>query len=796
MLRNHLKIALRSLWKQKGITAINILGLAAGMSVCLLVGLLFWDQLTHDDFHPGADRLYRVTIDVEKGANYAATPIDLAPALRSQVAGVEAVTRLKRTRQNVAVENQGYEAEGYYAEPSFFDVFGFELIAGSEEEVLAAPYSAVISQQLARRLYGEDDPVGKTFHLGTDGPFTVTGVMDRDAYRSHLRFDVLYSFASTKSQDQRLGTEYTYLRLRSGYAPEDVAPSLRQVEAQHLPDESMFLDDARPNHFRLQALSEIPLSRTTRLLNDNAGSTLPPTVAYFLAALAAIVLLGAGFNYVNLSTARSLARAREVGVRKTMGAHREQVMGQFVAEGVLVSLLALGLAVVFLEALVPTFNRLSVVREMGVPIEIEPGLLLYGTFLLFATLVGLVAGLYPAWHLSRFQPSRVLKASAQSRTPGFEWITLRKVLIVLQFAVAFVIIATTALLYQQVQHVAEAEGTGIRTDRLVHVRLQDVPYATFRQEARQVPGVERVAGASHVPLSGTRTTGVLVESDLVPDSMSSGYYAVDYEFVEVMDLPFLATQDWSEEGFEGGQAVLMNETAARQLGFREPKDALGQPLTLQRFRTSWTVRVAGIVQDFYFAVSREPSRPLVFHYNPDWFQVALARVTSAQEQSMLATLEETWRQFDSTNPANIQLHESLRRDEVAGLKDGGTILAFVAGLAVLISCLGLLGIATYTVQTRTHEIGIRKALGATVPSLVSLLSRDFLWLIAAAVALGLPVGWWLNRLWLRSYAYRIELGVWTFILSAAGLLVLALLAIGSQTVRAARLDPSTVLRDE
>jgi putative ABC transport system permease protein len=799
MLRNHLKIALRTLWTQKGITAINVLGLAAGMAVCLLVGLLFWDQLTHDDFHPGADRIYRVTTEMKEARSWATTPLGLAPALRAQVAGVEAATRLWRTRQNLMLENQAYRTRGYYAAASFFEVFGFELVAGNEETALSTPYSAVLTEELARRLYGESDPLGKTFRL-TDstraGPFTVTGVLDREAYRSHLAFDVLYSLPSLPAKARtRQGTSYTYVGLGEGQTPSTVAPALRKVGRQHLPPDSTLPGRTSPTGFGLQAVSDVPLS-TTRLVNDNAEGTMPPTPAYFLAGLALLVLLAAGFNYVNLSTARSLTRGREVGVRKTMGAYRGQLIGQFVVEAAVVALLAFALAAVFLQGLVPAFNGLSVVREAGIEIKMAPGLPFYGAFLLFAGLVGIVAGLYPAWHLSRFQPAFVLKAGARGEPGGGSWRSPRTVLIVLQFATAIVVIVTATLLYRQTTYMSAAEEAGIRTEHLVHVNLRDVPYGPFQQEVRQIPGVERVGGANRVPLGGVRTAGVSVQSDSTSEAVPSRYYAADYEFVGAISPSFLATGDWSEGRFETGQAAVLNETAVRRLGYESPRAVLGQLLTLSRFGTTWSVRVVGVVQDFYLQFSEGSNHPLVFHYNPSEFGVAVASVVPGREQAVLSALGETWTQFDSGHPVQAHLYRDLIREEFSFLTDIGGVLAFIAGLAVLISCLGLLGIATYTVQTRTREIGIRKALGATVSSIVGLLSKDVLGLVGVAVAVGLPVAWWVNQWWLESFAYRIDPGGWTFVLSAAALVGLALLAVAPQTLRAARIDPARTLRDE
>jgi putative ABC transport system permease protein len=803
MLRNYVKIALRTLWKQKGITAINVLGLAAGMAVCLLVGLLVWDQVTHDDFHPGADRLYRVTMTQHQSTErFATSPAGLAPVLRTEVTGIEAATRLRRSSENVVLDNQGYEAQSLYADSSFFDVFGFDLQAGNEQEALTAPYTAVITQDLARTLYGKADPMGKTVRLPSLGAFTVVGVLNRDEYRSHLAFDVLYSFATLqqeRAQDlardwERGFTYYTYLRLAAGRTPESIASTLRQIEEQYLPDPES-VEGTPPGQFGLQAVSALPLS--SPLMNElKGGGMLPATVGYFLAALALLVLLAAGFNYVNLSTARSLTRAREVGVRKTMGAHRQQVMGQFVAEAVVVSLGALGLALLLMQVLVPGFNQLSVVQDVGARIDVSPGGGFYAGAVGFALLVGTVAGLYPAWHLSKFQPARVLKASVQRETPGFFWMTPRRGLVVLQFAVAIIVIVTTALVYQQAQHMARTETT-FRTEHLIQVQLQEAAFGPFQEEARQIPGVNRVAGAQSVPLSGSLYSASL-QSDRIPEPLDDAlYYAADYEFVEALAFPFVAQGEWSEAQFESGQTVVFNETAVRELGFASPQQALGQSLTLEH-DTTRSVRVAGVVEDFQFHFLEDKStKPAILHYNPSDFQVALAQVVPGQEDAALGALRDTWGRFDDTNPPAIRpYHDVVRERFVAPVADAAGILGLVAGLSVLISCLGLLGIATYTVQTRTREIGIRKALGATVPSIVGLLSADFLWLIGAAVVVGLPVAWGLNHLWLQNLAYRIEIGVWTFGLSAAAMTGLALLAIGLQTIRAAQTDPAVTLRDE
>jgi putative ABC transport system permease protein len=800
MLRSYLKTAGRTLWKHRGITAINVLGLAVGIAVCLLVGLLIWDQVSHDDFHPGADRLYRVTTDRQNNSTpFAASPAGLAPVLREGVTGTEVATRLRRTGENIVRDGQGYQTDGLYAEPHFFEAFGFELAAGRPGEALTAPYTAVVSEALAQRVYGTTDVVGETFRLGGDELFTITGVVNRADYRSHLAFDVLYSFATLQqTRPDRLASDweraysyYTYLRLAPGTTPGDLSEPLRAIEEQYLPPPTE--GGTQPLRFHLQAVSDIPLGAT--LSNEIAEGMLPAMVGYFLGALALLVLLAAGFNYVNLSTARSLARSREVGVRKAVGAHRWQVISQFMTEAVIVAGLSLVVAVVLLQGLVPMFNQLSVVNQLSAQIDISPGPLLYGAFVGFALGVGGLAGLYPAWRLSQFRPARVLKATGRGEAPGLSWMTPRKVLIVLQFAVALIVMVTTVLVYQQAEHLGRAQA-GIQTDHLVHVELQEAPYAPFQQQAQRVPRVEQVGAANTVPLSGS-TWSADLESTQSSEPVTAVYYAADFEFVDAIGLSLLATADWTEASFENGQSVLINEGAAARLGFDTPEAALGEPLTLDP-DSARSVRVAGVVRNFHTRYSDAASNPVVFHYNPSRFQIALARVAPDAPPETMEALTAAWGQFDDANPPSIRPYPDLVRIRTGAgaLAEVSGILALVAGLAVLISCLGLLGIALYSVQTRIKEIGIRKALGASVPSIVGRLSRDFLVLIGVAVGLGLPLAWWINALWLDRFAYRIDLGLVPLILCAAGLLAFALLAIGPQTLRAARLNPSITLRDE
>ena len=805
MLRNYLKIALRTLWRQKGITAINVLGLAAGMAVCLLMGLLFWDQASHDDFHPGAERIYRVTTLMGDDArSTASSPAPLAPTLRENVVGIETATRMRPFSRTLVHNNQGYNVEGLYADSSFFDLFGFELVAGEAQRILATPHTAVVTQTLARRLYGEENPVGRTFRLQGGERVTVTGVVDRSKHRSHLAFEVLVSFETLRHARSEALTEWriggydtsAYVRLQKSHSPATVEASLEGLRRQHLslPDDkelSPVEKHFQVDRLQLEPLSAVPFSSTHP--NVEQG-TLPGIMGPFIAGLALLVLLAASFNHVNLSTARSLTRGREVGVRKTMGAHRQQVMGQFLAEAVIVALLALGLGVVLLQGLVPLFNRLSVVHKAGIGISVEPGLRFYGMAVLFAGGVGVLAGLYPAWHLSSFRPAQVLKTGVQAKTPGFQWITPRKGMIVLQFLIAFVVIVTGTVLYRQFEHMKGGDYP-FQVDHVARIELQESDYGPFQQEARRQPGVQGVGATSGIPVLDRGAFG-RVELSQRHDSLRVSWYSMDYEAIQLLDLPMIVAEEFTEARFESGQVVLVTESAARQFGFASPREALGQPLRFQNRPDGRTqqVRIAGILED----LSGDDKRGgrVLFQYAPEGFQLALARTASGRDSTALSRLQSTWEQVATDPFKGTFIRAYVGEKGANALGEFGVVMGVIAVLAVLISCLGLLGIVTYTVQTRSREIGIRKTLGATASSIVGLLSKDVLWLVGTAILIGMPIAWMINRQVLRNFSFSIDVGLVTLLLTALAMIAVAFLSVAPPTLRAARTDPATTLRDE
>ena len=798
MLRNYVTMAVRNLWKHRVSSSINLFGLAVSLAVCLLLLLFLRDQWRYDRWHDASDRIHRVTSTItESGRRYATSPAPVGPALVEQYAGVEDAVRMDRAVYFARRGTDSYLVDGLFAEPSFFDVFDFRLQAGSATAALRQPGAAVITPSLAEQLFGStEEAVGRTFTIRDSTRMTVAGITAPHGGPSHFQFEAIYSWATVKNEPERrealqswtdVGGQYNYILLAEGTAPEQVEQHLATLRQQKLP-----ADQAEQVAFRLQALTDINLG--TRMWNEIRYALLPRFVAYFLGALALLIVLAAGFNYVNLTVARSLGRSKEVGVRKSMGAGRGQLTAQFLSESVLMTLLATGCAVGLLGLLVPLFNDLYVINQLlDIPLTLDPlqdpSLIL--VILGFAVGVGMLAGLYPAVIMSTPDPSRILRSGAPGSPTG-STLRTRKTLIALQFVLTLVFAVTAVMMYRQASYTLNADH-GFDTDRLIRVRTHDVSDETFKREAEQLPSVAQVTMMSTVPLSGTyATTGLRVSSQDEPVAAYS--YAVDTSFVRDLGIAWAAQGPDASQRFATGEPVVLNARAAQALAFDTPAVALGQTILVGAGETPRTV--VGVVEGMHVRPLMDEITPLVLRFAPGQFQNALVRAQSDDLATTVADLKAAWQRIGATDPLNPQPFSEILAMKYGGLQDAAYIISSVALLAVLIAALGLLGIAAYTVRTRTREIGIRKALGASVSDIVGRLSMSFIGLVAVGVVLAVPIAWFLNRFWLQAFAYRVEMGVGPFIGSAAALLAIALLVVGTQAMRAARLDPTTTLRDQ
>ncbi|WP_373513721.1 ABC transporter permease [Persicitalea sp.] len=790
MLSNYLKIALRNFWKHKLFSFINIFGLSAGMMVCLLALVLVKDAFDYDKFHPYPNRTYRVLTDVtmkDGGKEVVATsPLPLGAVLESQYGFVEKTARIYYGLSNeVTTDAKSFSVNGAFADGSFFDLFGFRFISG---QPAVAPRTVVISDRTAERFFGAASPLGKVLTLKNQGMFTITGVLDTKTNKSHLKFDLLASMATVSAleQSQKLSPQlnswrshwdassYTYVLLREDTprrALDGALASLSKLGTQALGPQT-----DQTYSLRSQVLSSLSPAR-----EQLSKSTWEPTWGSVLgpASLALVILLLAGFNYVNLTIARSLSRAREVGVRKVAGAQRKQIVGQFLTESVMLAIFALGLAYIFKATLSP-------IRRMTEGIEFDPTLWAY--FLGFALLTGILAGIAPARILSSYQPANVLRGRFGESL--FRGMGLRKGLMVVQFVVSLVFMVFVTVMYQQFRHMATA-SYGFDRDNSLNIPVSPQNYRPVADKMSQLADVERV-GATLQPL-GFHARYLKVSPDQFQNYIPTDAHFTDANYVLNMDLKLIAGRNLPlSVSDSAGRFVLINEKAVTALRFKSPQEAVGQLLWLS---DSSEVQVAGVLQDFNYQNLARPLNPLLLQYRPDEFHYLNVKVNPRRKAAVVAELEKAWQELYPREPFTYEWTDEALYNHHLHLDDLSVIGLLVA-IALSIACLGLLGMVSYTTEMRTKEVGIRKVMGATVAQIVLLLSSGFVRLLLIAGVIALPLGYLAGELFLHEFAHRITLGVLGPLACFVVMLLVGGLTVGWLTFRAANEDPAKSLRTE
>lgn len=793
MLRNYLKIAWRNIWRHRQFSLINVLSLTVSLAVCLLLVLFLFDQWQHDRHHEHADRLYRVVSHSGSG-EFASSPARLGLTLQEQYPGVEAVTRLDEAAGYAVFESGSVSFRGFYAESDFFDLFDWPLLRG-RPEALDEPNQALLSAAFVERAFGNTDPMGQALDLDGIGTFTVAGILDETPGRSHLSFDLLLSFATQEAEraaylddwQRTLWSYHNYLLLEPGVSPDRFDDALTAIRAEYFPDAAE-QGDTRYS-FRLQAVTNIALG--PYLNNEVARGAVPAVVAYFLGGLVLLILIAAAFTFTNLSLARAFERTREVGVRKTIGAQRWQVAAQFVVEAVVLSFLALGLALLLLPVLVSFFNSLFFADLVGLRLTFAPlqNPVVLVPMALTALILGIIAGAYPAWTLSRPSPLSVLTGNATSqRSTPVGRSRLRRSLLGIQLVIAFVLIVSTLLLYRQATFMMAADY-GFDRDHLVQVELHDASLDVLRQEMEQHPGVERISGISTLPVVGARyfQTFRLTGQETYPS-----FYRLsgDAEVLATLGVDLVAGRSVASATVSG-EAVI-NETGARTLGFSTPAEAVGAQAT-RGGDTSY--EIVGVMRDFHHEFFFASIEPAVLTSDGDRVDYALIRANPDAHDQILSRIEALWPALDPVNEvAASTYNEAL--DRVLAVEDPLTLIGLTALFALLIAGLGLFGMAAYATQARTKEIGIRKVMGASVPHLTGVLSKEFAWVAGASIGLAIPLAWLLNQWWLGFIAYRIDMGVSVFLIGLAAILLVLLLTVGLHSYRIAARDPVQALRYE
>jgi putative ABC transport system permease protein len=783
MLRSYVRTAVRALRRRLGYAAINVLGLAVGLACCLLIGLYVRHELRYDRHHAAAERTVRVATSFgDRG------PVDVSPSIAGPLfartfSEVETAVRLDRwTDAIVTVGNRSFREDGVFAADStVFDVFTMPFVAGQPDDALTRPQTIVLTESAAQKYFGDANPMGQSIEVNDDA-YEVTGVIQDPPTTSHLQYDLLLSWASTRWADREIwgsANFFTYLKLQSPGGLAALETDIAQLVKQRIGDRMEQRDQRLA--FTLQPLTDLHLYVDGHV-----------TYVYLFGAIAALILIVASINFVNLATARSGERAREVGVRKTLGAPRSRLIGQFLTEAVVLALGAAVLALAGAEMALPAFESLAG-QEIAGSVVGQPEVV--AVLLLGAAATGLLAGLYPAFVLSGYQPASVLKSSFGGGAAR-SW--LRRSLVVVQFTVSMVLIVGTLVVYAQLDYV-QSKNLGYDREHVAALPLSgslDQNYATLQREMRQIPGVQHVSALASIP--GGRHGGYYATTEGMNERRSgiTGIAAAP-GVVDAMGLTLVTGEGLpSSEAYsieERGFPFLINETMAQNFGWT-PQEAVGEPLNLHG--RQGTVR--GVVQDFHVASLRQSIGPLVLFMGPRSATLdhVLVRMDEAGIASTMNAVEATWGRLAPEIPFTYRFlddaYEALYRAE----QRMGRVFGVIALLAILVACLGLVGLAAYTIRRRMKEISIRKVLGATVPGIVGMLSKEVMILVGVAFAAATPLAYLAAQRWLQQFAYATNIGVIPF-LAAVG--VTALLAVGTmavQALRAARANPAQVLRTE
>jgi putative ABC transport system permease protein len=799
MLKNYLVVAFRSLRRRPGYTFLNVAGLAVGLACCLLIALFVREELRYDRFHAEADRIVRVVSDWGD-FSVPATSWPFVEALRTEHPEVEVATLLRYGGPVRRGEHHFREPEIFFANPALFEVFSFALERGDPSAALAEPYTAVLSGTAARKYFGDADPAGQTLTLYGDTDVTVTGVLAPLAGPSHVEPDFVLSWATLDalgvldSFGWGNNNVYTYLLPPEGVAAEALETALPDVVERH----------AGPSWngatLSLQPLTDIHLrSHHNMELATNAQAS---AVTIF-GAVALFILLLAVVNFMNLATARSLDRAREVGVRKSVGARRGQLARQFLAEAILLAVAGVLVALALVAVALPSFRTLAdraLAFEAGFAV---PALLVA---LGLAVVVGLLAGSYPALVLSGFRPAEVLKGRFATSGRG---VAVRKGLVVFQFAISVVLLVGTLVVFGQLRFLQTA-NLGFDEAQILTVDAQGegtaARFDAFQAALAKHPVLE-AAAASSIALPSELLDGDVVGLESATsqeDFVSVRTAAVSPNFFDVLGVPMAAGRAFRAGSAADSSSVVLNETAARMLRAKAPdtfadtRALVGEELAVNAPVSTGgqSAPVLGIVRDFNLATLHEAVEPMQFAVMPGRFRTFVVRARPGSATAAVAALESAWQEVFPDALFEYRFADAAFDAAYRSEERLSVLFTLFAGLAVFIACLGLFGLAAYAAEQRRKEIGVRKVLGASVADIVALLSRDFVVLVLVGFVVAVPVAWLGMRRWLDGFAYHVEPGAWPFLAAGAVALVVALVATGGQALRAAHADPVRSLRAE
>lgn len=803
MLKNYFKIALRNLTRNKSYAFINIFGLAIGLTCTVLIGLYVLQEFSYDGFHENKDQIYRVVESYNSDAEetwFATTFSALAPTLLQEYPSIKRATHVYPTNGLITNSNNAkYQEESIiYADSAFFEMFSFELASGDPKTVLSKPLSVVITESTADKLFGSTQVLGKNITFNDQRgafDFEITGVAKDLPKNSHIQFEYVFSYESlmqTRSWEYNkwyYPPMYTYVELNSNESLNDLRAAFPDFQRKYVGSE------ANIRELDLQPITDIRLHSN---LQNELTTTSNISYIYLFSAIGFFILIIACINFMNLATARSMKRSREVGMRKTLGAQRKQLIVQFLGEAFIITLVATAIALTITESILPYFNSISG-KELS--LSAIPTVQLLAGIAGVIFFVSLIAGSYPAFYLSAFRPIHVLKGATQKEGRGS--FVFRKGLVVFQFFVSAGLIFGTFVVTQQLDYI-QNDRLGFNKEQVAIIPIRETNdqfnIKSLKDEILRIPGITSASAVSGVPgiSSGIHSFGVIPE-DNRQDTLGIMSITSDHSFLETLELNLIAGRDFSEAySTDETQAFIINESAARKMGWDNP---IGEELTLRFYLSDLVEKkgtVIGMVQDFqYHSLHSEIDPILIQVFSSTYYHDYLAvRITSDNMQSTLSDMEEKWSAFNPDRPFEFSFLDDTFDAMYNAEQRLGLVFNLFAIVAVAIACLGLFGLASYSTEQRLKELGIRKVLGASVADILSLLSKDFLKLVLIGFLFSIPVALYFMNLWLQNFADRIEFSFGLFFFVGIIALAVAIIAISYQTTRAALMNPVKSLRSE
>ncbi|MFC2165851.1 ABC transporter permease [Acidobacteriota bacterium] len=799
MFQNYLRIALRNVQKHKGYAFINIAGLAIGMACCILIVAYILTELSYDRFHENAERIYRVAVDGNVGGKeikVAFSNAPLAPVLKQDYPEVLSAARLwlapKRLVKYKA--NQFYEEGIMFADPSIFNVFTFPMIKGDPTSALVTAYTGVLTEETAKKYFGNDDPIGKVLDIDSQYKLTVTGVVENVPQNSHFTFDMLISFETLYDLDRESMEMwfnfnlYTYLLLPENYDYRDFDPKLAAVAEKHL-GKNLRAIGVEINYF-LQPLTDIHLF--SRLEGEVSGNG-DILYVYIFAGIALFILFIACINFMNLATARSATRAKEVGLRKVVGAARKELIRQFLGESIVYSMFSLISALVLVQISLPLFSSISGVKLEMNYVEI-PWLIpaLVGLVLF----VGVVAGSYPALFLSAFQPATVLKSTYRTGAGNSRF---RSILVTLQFVISVALIIGTIIVINQLNFMKN-KSLHFDKDNVLCVQITDDNIQRsldfVKDEIKKIPGVISVAASSDVPGENADVQPFLPEGYPQDQTLLMEQMDIDDLFLNTLGIGLVEGRNFSREfQSDQDQAVIINETAVRVFGWKNP---IGKTIrAISDRQGQWeTKRVIGVVKNFHMVSLQKIIMPLFISNDLRYLNDLSIKISPINTARTMELLKEKWKDIDPNRPFEYTFLDETFDQSYKNEERLRGIFASFSVFAIFIACLGLFGMASFTAEQKTKEIGIRKVLGASIPGIVILFAKNFLKLVIVANLIAWPIAYFAMNNWLTNFAYRTKINPWVFVFCGALTLSIALLTVSYQSIRASISNPVKAIKHE